>query len=224
MTSALGELSRAVDLAGVFASAVLGGAVARGLRMNPIGFGALALVAGLGGGLIRDTLLQHGPPAALTDPFTCSPLWRARQWRLWCRFTLAYGHCPTRSSMRWRWAPGLPSALRRHSRGELALRRHRQVNQRVRHPDKVDVGVRHSRHQHPSGTVNDGHGVGLGDRRSVDSGDGASADKDMPGAEAVRDTIEDLHVLDQQGLTFRVCTVDTDLLPPPGSVDSRPSN
>jgi uncharacterized membrane protein YeiH len=34
----------------------------------------LALVSGLGGGIIRDTLLQHGPPLALVDPsylFTC---------------------------------------------------------------------------------------------------------------------------------------------------------
>ncbi len=67
MTTALGEVSRVVDLAGVFANAVLGGAVARGLRMDPIGFAALALVSGLGGGMIRDTILQHGPPAALTD-------------------------------------------------------------------------------------------------------------------------------------------------------------
>jgi uncharacterized membrane protein YeiH len=67
VTTALGDVSRAVDPAGVFASAVLGGAVARALRMDPIGFGSLALVSGLGGGLIRDTPLQNGPPAALTD-------------------------------------------------------------------------------------------------------------------------------------------------------------
>jgi uncharacterized membrane protein YeiH len=67
MSGTLGELSRAIDLAGVFANAVLGGAVARQLRMDPVGFVALAILSGLGGGLVRDTLLQHGPPVALTD-------------------------------------------------------------------------------------------------------------------------------------------------------------
>lgn len=33
-----------------------------------MGFATLAILSGLGGGLIRDTLLQHGPPVALTDP------------------------------------------------------------------------------------------------------------------------------------------------------------
>lgn len=64
---ALQELFRWVDLTGVLANAVLGGVVARGERLDPIGFGTLAILSGLGGGLIRDTLLQHGPPAALVD-------------------------------------------------------------------------------------------------------------------------------------------------------------
>jgi uncharacterized membrane protein YeiH len=63
----LSELSRAIDLTGVFTNAVLGGVVAREFKMDPVGFVALALVSGLGGGVIRDTLLQHGPPVALTD-------------------------------------------------------------------------------------------------------------------------------------------------------------
>jgi uncharacterized membrane protein YeiH len=67
VSAPLGELSRAIDLAGVFANAVLGGVVARELNMDPVGFVALAIVSGLGGGLIRDTLLQRGPPVALTD-------------------------------------------------------------------------------------------------------------------------------------------------------------
>jgi len=56
-----------IDLVGVFGNALLGGVVAREQRMDPIGFVALAILSGLGGGLIRDTLLQHGPPVALTD-------------------------------------------------------------------------------------------------------------------------------------------------------------
>jgi uncharacterized membrane protein YeiH len=67
VSATLGELTRALDLLGVFANAVLGGVVARELNMDPVGFVALAIVSGLGGGLIRDTLLQHGPPVALTD-------------------------------------------------------------------------------------------------------------------------------------------------------------
>lgn len=55
------------DLIGVFANAVLGGLIARGERFDPVGFASLAILSGLGGGLIRDTLLQAGPPAALVD-------------------------------------------------------------------------------------------------------------------------------------------------------------
>jgi uncharacterized membrane protein YeiH len=61
------ELLRALDLTGVFANALLGGAVARRMRFDAIGFAALAIFSGLGGGIIRDTLLQRGTPVALTD-------------------------------------------------------------------------------------------------------------------------------------------------------------
>lgn len=63
----LSDVFRAIDLTGVFANAILGGVVARGERFDPIGFGVVAILSGLGGGLIRDTLLQHGTPIALTD-------------------------------------------------------------------------------------------------------------------------------------------------------------
>jgi uncharacterized membrane protein YeiH len=56
-----------LDLIGVFANAQLGGAVARRHGFDPVGFAALAIVSGLGGGLLRDTLLQHGTPVALTN-------------------------------------------------------------------------------------------------------------------------------------------------------------
>ena len=61
------ELFRALDLSGVFANAVLGGVIARRVKLDPVGFAVLAVLSGLGGGLIRDTLLQHGTPIALTD-------------------------------------------------------------------------------------------------------------------------------------------------------------
>lgn len=61
------EAFRILDLSGVFANAVLGGLIARQEKLDPIGFATLAVLSGLGGGLLRDTLLQSGTPAALTD-------------------------------------------------------------------------------------------------------------------------------------------------------------
>lgn len=59
---------RAVDLLGVLVNALLGGAIARALKLDAIGFLVLAVLSGLGGGMIRDVLLQIGQPVALTDP------------------------------------------------------------------------------------------------------------------------------------------------------------
>jgi uncharacterized membrane protein YeiH len=61
------DLLRALDLTGVFGNAVLGGVIARRAGLDPVGFVTLAVLSGLGGGIIRDTLLQHGTPVALTD-------------------------------------------------------------------------------------------------------------------------------------------------------------
>jgi uncharacterized membrane protein YeiH len=61
-------LTTILDLLGVFANGLLGGAVARSQGMDLFGFGAMGLISGLGGGIIRDVLLQHGPPAALVHP------------------------------------------------------------------------------------------------------------------------------------------------------------
>lgn len=60
-------ISTGLDLA-VFANALLGGAAARSHRLDLFGYVVIGLVSGLGGGLIRDLLLQHGPPSALVDP------------------------------------------------------------------------------------------------------------------------------------------------------------
>ena len=61
-------LTSVLDLLGVFANGLLGGAVARSQGMDLFGFAAMGLISGLGGGIIRDVLLQHGTPAALTHP------------------------------------------------------------------------------------------------------------------------------------------------------------
>src|ERR1700722_18278065 len=60
-------LTTILDLLGVFANGLLGGAVARSQNMDLFGFAAMGLVSGLGGGIIRDVLLEHGTPAALVD-------------------------------------------------------------------------------------------------------------------------------------------------------------
>lgn len=58
---------RVVDVAAVTANGLLGGAVARAFRFDVVGFVMLAIVSGMGGGLIRDVLLNSGLPVALTD-------------------------------------------------------------------------------------------------------------------------------------------------------------
>jgi uncharacterized membrane protein YeiH len=62
------DLFTGIDLTGVLANAMLGGVVAREERLHLVGFITLAILSGLGGGMIRDTLLQHGTPVALTNP------------------------------------------------------------------------------------------------------------------------------------------------------------
>lgn len=64
---AIDDAFRYFDLTGVVVNAVLGGMLARKARLDLVGFGVLAVLSGLGGGMIRDTLLQRGTPAALTD-------------------------------------------------------------------------------------------------------------------------------------------------------------
>ncbi|WP_040834986.1 trimeric intracellular cation channel family protein [Nocardia brevicatena] len=64
---AVDQATRYLDLAGVLACAMLGGAVSRTEGLDLFGFLVVGIVSGLGGGIIRDTLLQQGPPVALTD-------------------------------------------------------------------------------------------------------------------------------------------------------------
>lgn len=57
-----------VDLLGVFVGALTGALVGRRYRYDIMGHWFLALASGLGGGLLRDMMLQDGPPLALTVP------------------------------------------------------------------------------------------------------------------------------------------------------------
>lgn len=65
--AAISQAVRVIDLAGVLFNAILGGVMARSEDMDPIGFGTLAIMTALGGGMIRDTLMQRGTPVALVD-------------------------------------------------------------------------------------------------------------------------------------------------------------
>lgn len=60
-------LFRAVDVLGVVGNGLLGGIVARRMRFDLVGFLVLAMLSGLGGGIIRDLMLTVHP-VALTDP------------------------------------------------------------------------------------------------------------------------------------------------------------
>lgn len=59
------EITRVLDLAGVFTCALLGGGMARAAELDLFGYVAVGTISGLGGGILRDTLLQHGTPVAL---------------------------------------------------------------------------------------------------------------------------------------------------------------
>jgi uncharacterized membrane protein YeiH len=61
-------LAHLVDLAAVLASGLSGALLASRKRFDVGGLAFLTLVAGLGGGLIRDVLLQQGLPVALASP------------------------------------------------------------------------------------------------------------------------------------------------------------
>jgi hypothetical protein len=74
------DLVRVLDLTGVFANALLGGAVARRRGFDPVGFAALAIVSGLGGGLIRDTLLVRSPPEPPTKGEVMNSYLPGRSW------------------------------------------------------------------------------------------------------------------------------------------------
>ena len=61
------NVQRALDLAGIFVFALSGGSLAVRRGFDAVGIAALALVTGLGGGLVRDVLLGDLPPIALRD-------------------------------------------------------------------------------------------------------------------------------------------------------------
>ncbi len=93
LNHALPDLFRAIDLIGVLLNGIIGGRLARTKRFDAVGFAVLAIMSALAGGMLRDVLLQSGPPAALTDPYYLGTalvgagiamLWKleSRPWRI----------------------------------------------------------------------------------------------------------------------------------------------
>lgn len=58
----------ALDLVGVVLYGMIGALIARSRNLDVIGAIFLAIITALGGGMIRDLLIDNGPPAAMQDP------------------------------------------------------------------------------------------------------------------------------------------------------------
>ena len=65
----LPETFRLLDLCGVLLNGILGGLIARRKNFDLVGFVVLAILTATGGGILRDVMIQAGPPFALTDPY-----------------------------------------------------------------------------------------------------------------------------------------------------------
>lgn len=112
--ASLGELSRVLDVLGVFSNAILGGVVARGQRFDAVGFGVLAIASGVGGGMIRDALLQQGTAAALADSSYVLVAVAGAAVAFLLKVEGGCGTAVTPLSTPWRSVVGPPPARRRH--------------------------------------------------------------------------------------------------------------
>ncbi|WP_083090248.1 trimeric intracellular cation channel family protein [Actinomyces vulturis] len=63
------QVFRFLDLSGVLLNGILGGLIARRNNFDIVGFIVLAIMTATGGGIVRDVMIQAGPPFALTDPY-----------------------------------------------------------------------------------------------------------------------------------------------------------
>ena len=72
LPEALPEAFRVLDLCGVLLNGLLGGLIARRKNFDVVGFLVLAILTATGGGILRDVMIQAGPPYALTDPYYLS--------------------------------------------------------------------------------------------------------------------------------------------------------
>ena len=71
------NLYQTFDLIGVVLNGIIGGAIARQRNFDFVGFVFLALFSALGGGMLRDVLMQKGTAAAIANPHLFAPglLW-----------------------------------------------------------------------------------------------------------------------------------------------------
>ena len=69
MPASLTDTFRILDLCGVLLNGILGGLIARRKNFDLVGFVVLAMLTATAGGILRDVMIQAGPPFALTDPY-----------------------------------------------------------------------------------------------------------------------------------------------------------
>ena len=69
MPASLTDTFRLLDLCGVLLNGILGGLIARRKNFDLVGFVVLAMLTATAGGILRDVMIQAGPPFALTDPY-----------------------------------------------------------------------------------------------------------------------------------------------------------
>lgn len=67
----LTDIYRLTDVAGVLCNGILGGRLARTRGFDFVGFAILAIMSGMGGGIVRDVMLNL-VPVAMTDPLYLS--------------------------------------------------------------------------------------------------------------------------------------------------------
>ena len=65
----LSEIFVVIDLIGVVLNGILGGRLARSKGFDFVGFCILAIMCALAGGMLRDLILDSGPPVAITNKY-----------------------------------------------------------------------------------------------------------------------------------------------------------
>lgn len=63
------EVFLTVDIIALVINGIMGGVIARRLNFDPVGFAVMAIVTALGGGIVRDLMIDQGPPVATTNPW-----------------------------------------------------------------------------------------------------------------------------------------------------------
>ena len=69
LPASLTDTFRVLDLCGVLLNGILGGLIARRKNFDLVGFVVLAMLTATAGGILRDVMIQAGPPFAMTAPY-----------------------------------------------------------------------------------------------------------------------------------------------------------